>query len=112
MECDERCEEGGAWCDDHGHVPAEGGRVDEALADRDERVESILRAKLNDMLSEARDARDLAAWLEREAKRILDAARGERWYELEGVLTARDVESLCNVSPTDLLGEYTSEVRS
>lgn len=74
------------------------------LIARDERVAESISYKVNYQRELAeqmmRDARELLA----SARRTEQAVREEAWWELEGILDREDIESLCEVSPSDLLG--------
>lgn len=76
-----------------------------ALTARDERIAAQLSGIIKTNEEEIRALRGQIAWLEGQNDRIEDAARKEKWWRLEGTLAAADVESLCNVSPVDLLAE-------
>jgi hypothetical protein len=77
--------------------------TDEELAIRDERIREELLVVINYKRDLARQMRQDAAELEKEAHRIEQRVSAEKWYELEGYLEPADIESLCNVSPTALL---------
>jgi hypothetical protein len=67
-----------------------------ALQARDERVIAALEA-LYERHAIAKEEAD-AAW--RELNRFVRAVKDDRWFDLSGHLSAADVESLCNVSPS------------
>lgn len=76
-----------------------------ALNARDERVARKLREAIEAAREAAREAREQAAAAEATASRIEAAVRSERWYELPGVLSNDEIESLCSISPAGLLDE-------
>jgi hypothetical protein len=79
---------------------------DEAeLQARDEKVEKTLRGVLRYKRDQARELRDQANELERQARDIETAVKAEWWWDLHPYLGDDTIESLCNVSPADLLGE-------
>jgi hypothetical protein len=77
----------------------------DALDERDERVATVLRVTIRNNREAARDLREQAAALEREACDIEAAAAAETWHKLGPYLTAADVESLCQASPSGLLSD-------
>ena len=79
--------------------------TEEQLQDRDEQVcnelQSIIKYK-SDLADEmGRQARELRL----EAEKIRVAVLNEKWWELKGYLTQEEIESLCQISPTNLLSE-------
>lgn len=86
-----------------------------ALEARDEAARTRILYTLSVYDNQAREARELAYQAESAARRLRAAVKSERWWELEelfgndidGVPDGFDsmVESLCEVSPVDLLGE-------
>ena len=78
--------------------------TEDELAERDDRVSDALRYAIKYKRDLARQMRDGAADLESQARYIEQEAKAERWLNLEGHLEQSDVESLCSVSPTNLLG--------
>jgi hypothetical protein len=73
--------------------------TDDELEIRDARVIKMLANELSNIDSELRTLEDQAAALKRARTRITHAVLYERFYELSGHVSAKDVESLCNVSP-------------
>lgn len=77
--------------------------TDAELVRRDERVARKLTNEIDDLRSRARDLREEAAQCERQAREIETSTRREEWWKLGWILDNEDIESLCNISPTDLL---------
>jgi len=71
------------------------------LNKRDERVRKSILEFLGERKSQARDAEELARYLRAEAKQVEEAVREGRWWELTGVVSFADIESLSNVEPSD-----------
>lgn len=78
---------------------------EDELAERDERIRNWLWQVVREKRGLADQLAYEAEELRKQSARILAAARAEKWWELESVLEDSEIESLCNVSPTDLLGE-------
>jgi hypothetical protein len=72
-----------------------------ALNERDVRVQEALRFTIKSARQNARELRQQAAEVERFASEIEGHALAGRWYALEGILDSGDIESLCNVEPSD-----------
>jgi hypothetical protein len=70
---------------------------------RDDRLESEIRAVIDGRLYRAMELEQQAAALRAQAAKIKTAVAEERWWDLEGILSPEDIESLCNVSPKSLL---------
>ena len=79
--------------------------TDEELDRRDERLRMYLEVVVRGKEEESRRYEREARNLRREAARIRSAAKGERWWELSGILTVQEIESLCDVSPSSLFDE-------
>lgn len=75
------------------------------LEARDERVKVQLQAAIDDARERAEVLENEARSLRLQARRIESATADEEWWHLRGILSAADIESLSNVSPTALLGE-------
>lgn len=69
---------------------------EETFAHRDESV----KQKLLYTLQEAHDQIEQAT---RTLQVVRIAVRQEMWWELRGILTTKEIESLCSVSPQGLL---------
>lgn len=77
---------------------------------RDTRTRAAIEATLRDLNDKALACKAQAAELfyeatmyEREITDIRRACQAEQWYELSDILTPVDVESLCELSPINLL---------
>jgi hypothetical protein len=68
-----------------------------------EKIAARLREARDDARARARDARREAEEAEEEAREIEEAVKAEKWYELGGYLTSAEIDSLCDISPQDLL---------
>lgn len=79
--------------------------LDFAIAERDDRVETTLRARLAEIRAERDAVREQLLGLDNYEAHILTAARDEKWWQLKGLLSEADIESLCESSPVNLLGE-------
>lgn len=77
---------------------------EDEMNERDARVEQELRSHLRLLEGLAKERLEEARALRHRADRLRQEVKAERWYNVEG-LSSDDVESLCNVSPTDLLSE-------
>lgn len=75
------------------------------LEERDERVRNKIVARLRDIRLEKEELRQRLEDLDKAGRHILRAVDNERWFELRGLLSASEVESLCGISPKDLLGD-------
>jgi hypothetical protein len=75
------------------------------LEERDDRV----TASIVEALKYNRDLADQMRWdamtLEKEAREIEKAVEHQAWWKLEHLLAKEDIESLCNISPSDLLSQ-------
>lgn len=74
-----------------------------ALETRDD----VVRKKINDELRHIREMKEILRQdletLERQGRDILRAVDSEQWWKLKGVLSGSEIESLCNISPSNLL---------
>ena len=77
--------------------------TDEELDELHERLRVYLEVSIRGKEEEARRYEREARNMRREAVRIRDAVKGERWWELRGLLSVAEIESLCEISPTNLL---------
>ena len=75
-----------------------------ALQERDERAATTIRYAITYKRDLARQMRDEAKELERQAIEIELAARSGHFERLEDLLGKDDTNSLCAVTPDDLLG--------
>lgn len=83
----------------------ETGNIDEELlAARDEAIAASIKRALDYKRALAAQMRREAAELETSARRIEAAVKAQKWWHLESVLDDEEIESLCEVSPVDLLG--------
>lgn len=81
------------------------GMTEAALSDRDDRIKQTLLARLAEHEDDAREAKERLESARNRIDLIRSAVQEERWYDLRGVLSWDDIESLCNVSPVGLLSE-------
>jgi uncharacterized coiled-coil DUF342 family protein len=72
---------------------------------RDERVKSAVLAAIEDAWEESRILEDRAKEMRDYARKLKEACAKEQWWELKGVVSKADVESLCDVSPSNLLDD-------
>jgi hypothetical protein len=79
--------------------------TDDELGERDERVRGELLAIIHYKRGFVDELQRMIKELQADARAIEKAAKAERWSDLEEYLDGDDIESLSNVSPTDLLGE-------
>ena len=79
--------------------------TEEQLVERDEYIAKALRGLVQNKIEAAREAQEMATRLQSEAKRIEQAVKHEEWWRLKAYLTENDIESLCSISPKNLLGE-------
>ena len=89
------------WC--NGSESDHEGCCHVALGNRDEIVARKLRETLDRLRFDAAEAREAARHAEANAYRIEKAVGREEWWLLRGILTADEIESLCNASPSSLL---------
>jgi len=82
------------------------------LNNRDERVRKSILEFLDERKSQAREAEELARCLRAEAKQVEEAVREGRWWELTGVVSSADIESLSNVEPTDRVDAFLNSSKS
>ena len=75
-----------------------------ALQTRDDRVAKTIREAIAYKRDLARQMRDEAKDLERQAAEIEEAAKTGHYERLERLLGREDTESLCAITPDDLLG--------
>lgn len=78
--------------------------TDAELVNRDERIARVLSTEIEELRQRTADLRAEAARCERQARDMELAANREEWWKLGGVISSDDIESLCQVSPTNLLG--------
>ncbi len=71
------------------------------LERRDARVRKALLGRLGELEEEASEKRREAMEAAALAERIRKAVLNGKWWEIQGLLGAADVESLCNIGPVD-----------
>lgn len=76
------------------------------LQKRDDCTLAKLTNALDIAAEEIREARNTIEEKTEEIRRVREAVREGRWYELRSYLSEATIESLCDVSPVDLLGDY------
>lgn len=84
-------------------------KSDAELEARDERVSKKLMAYLEELRDQEREARETVRALERTARAVEQAVSDGAWWTLHNVLSASDIESLCEVTfstPTDRRQAY------
>ncbi len=79
--------------------------VEAELMKRDEAAQKAILRVIKYKRDLAQRMRDDAEDLEKQARRIEQDTKACRWWALEGVLENDEIESLCEVSPIDLLAQ-------
>jgi hypothetical protein len=77
---------------------------EDELAHRDDRVRDEILRVIREKEALARQMELDARELRTQVARFRASVKREAWYELEAILEDEDIESLCSISPTDLLG--------
>lgn len=81
------------------------GVLDEWLEARDEQVKAKLLRVLETAADERAEALRLADEKAQEICKIRKAVADGHWWELRSYLTGFEIESLCGISPVDLLDD-------
>lgn len=78
--------------------------IDEAaLQERDERCATLIESELAYYTFLELEAEYAAREARRNIRRIEEAVQQEAWYKLRNILNSEDIESLCEISPINLL---------
>lgn len=75
---------------------------EEELTARDEAVKQKLLLAMQDAERQMEEAQATLSL-------VRDATRQEHWWKLRGILSQKEIESLCNISPVDLLASDEDE---
>jgi hypothetical protein len=75
------------------------------LETRNVRVKMIITQKLDAYADMIKEAEETIAYYQNASSHIRQAVKQEQWHKLTGILAYKDIESLSETSPINLLEE-------
>ena len=82
---------------------------EQKLEEREERMRAAIAQLLASNRQQAADLESVARGLRDQVDAVIAAVTRGRWYDLKGVIADADIESLCEIEPTDRVGTFLPE---
>lgn len=77
----------------------------EFLNERDDRVMKAINERLSSLNSEQQELEEQIRCITLQKHRITEAIKKGQWWDLAGVISANDIESLCEIETSGLEDE-------